>query len=66
MFAPLGERGLQPFVRGARYRELPPSAFMRNANETATLVIHIEGESAARELKPILEIERIDVIFIGP
>lgn len=66
MFAPLGERGLQPFVRGARYRELPPSAFMRSANETAALVIHIEGESAARELKPILEVDRIDVIFIGP
>ncbi|MEP7365517.1 MAG: aldolase/citrate lyase family protein [Acidobacteriota bacterium] len=66
MFAPEGERGLQPFVRGASYRAIDPAAFMANANRDSVVVVHIEGESGASNLDAILQVERIDVIFIGP
>lgn len=66
MFAPEGERGLQPFVRGASYRAIDPATFMANANRDSVLAIHIEGENAASNLEAILQVERIDVIFIGP
>lgn len=66
MFAPYGERGLQPFVRGASYGSRKTAAFMESANEDAVLVVHIEGESGAEDLERILTVDRIDVIFIGP
>jgi 4-hydroxy-2-oxoheptanedioate aldolase len=66
LFAPEGERGLQPFVRGASYRATDPATFMANANRDSVLVVHIEGESGASNLEAILQVERIDVIFIGP
>ena len=66
MFAPEGERGLQPFARGASYRAVDTATFMANANRDSVLAIHIEGESGAANLEAILEVERIDVIFIGP
>lgn len=66
MFAPEGERGLQPFVRGASYRAVDTATFMAQANRDSVLAIHIEGESGAANLETILHVERIDVIFIGP
>lgn len=66
LFAPSGERGLQPFVRAARYGAGKTSAFMENANENTVLVVHIEGEAGAADIERILTVERIDVIFVGP
>lgn len=66
MFAPEGERGLQPFVRGASYRAVEPATFMASSNRDSVLAVHIEGESGAANLESILEVARIDVIFIGP
>lgn len=65
-FAPLGDRGLQPFVRGAHYGARGAAVFMEAANRDAVLVIHIEGERGAENLASILAVERIDVLFIGP
>jgi 4-hydroxy-2-oxoheptanedioate aldolase len=65
-FAPTGDRGLQPFVRGARYGADGAAAFMHRANRDALLVVHIEGERGAANLPGILEVDRIDVLFIGP
>jgi 4-hydroxy-2-oxoheptanedioate aldolase len=65
-FAPTGDRGLQPFVRGARYGADGAAAFMQRANRDALLVVHIEGERGAANLPGILAVQRIDVIFIGP
>ncbi len=65
-FAPTGDRGLQPFVRGARYGADGAIAFMERANRDALLVVHIEGERGAANLPGILEVDRIDVVFIGP
>jgi 4-hydroxy-2-oxoheptanedioate aldolase len=66
MFAPEGERGLQPFVRAAAYGATPTGDLLRQANENSVLAIHIEGEEGARNLEQILQVDRIDVIFIGP
>lgn len=63
-FAPLGERGLTPYVRAGKYTGGPQ--YTEKQNEKVTLIIHIEGTKGVENLDEILSVEGIDVIFIGP
>ncbi len=65
-FHPLGERGLQPFVRAASYRSYPTAEYLRRANEETAVVLHIEGTRGVAELPEILAVEGVDVVFLGP
>jgi 4-hydroxy-2-oxoheptanedioate aldolase len=65
-FHPFGERGLQPFVRAAKYRSYPTAEFLAKANEEVTVVVHIEGRGGLRDLDAILATPGIDVVFLGP
>jgi 4-hydroxy-2-oxoheptanedioate aldolase len=65
-FYPQGERGLQPFVRAAGYRSYPTAEFLRRSNEETMVVLHIEGERGVAGLAGILEVEGVDVVFLGP
>ena len=65
-FHPAGQRGLNPFVRAARYSAEPLSEFVKRSNEEITLVLQIESAEGLRAVDAILEVPGIDVLFIGP
>ncbi len=64
-FAPLGERGVCRFVRAANYSAMDRFSYFEEANNSV-LVLQIEGQAGIDNLDEILEVEGIDVIFIGP
>lgn len=64
-FAPLGQRGVCRFVRAARYSSMDRFQYFREANE-ALVIVHIEGREGLAGLSGVLEVEGIDVVFIGP
>ncbi len=64
-FYPEGERGVCRFVRAAGYSSLPGSEYFETANE-ALVIVQLEGKEAIQNLDNILQVEGIDIIFIGP
>ncbi|MCC6859035.1 MAG: hypothetical protein IT158_10755 [Bryobacterales bacterium] len=66
LFHPKGDRGLQPYVRGASYRSVPVSEYVCSANEDTAMVMHLEGKECLEELDSILALPGLDVPFIGP
>ncbi len=65
-FPPLGERGIQPVVRGASYGAYPTAEYMQQVNEETLLVVQIESAAGVAALDEILQVQRIDVVFVGP
>lgn len=65
-FHPLGERGLQPYVRAASYRAFPTAEFLEESNENVVIVLHIEGARGVAAFEEIVAVEGIDVAFLGP
>lgn len=65
-FAPLGERGVCRYVRAAGYSSVDRQAYFTLANQNTRTIIHIEGEEGMENIQDILQVEGIDVIFIGP
>ncbi|MDI6705218.1 MAG: aldolase/citrate lyase family protein [Bacillota bacterium] len=65
-FAPMGERGVCRFVRAAEYSAMDKSDYFKRANEETMVIVHIEGQEGIDNLDEILEVEGIDIIFIGP
>lgn len=65
-YAPLGNRGLAA-VRAARYglRE-KLSDYCRTANEEVLVIIHIEDLEAIHNLDELLNVQGIDVYYLGP
>ena len=65
-FSPLGERGVCRYVKAAKYSSMDKSEYFKYANENTLVIIHIEGMEGIENLDKILEVDGIDVIFIGP
>jgi len=65
-FAPLGERGVCRYVRAANYSSLDKKEYFKLANEETMVIIHVEGVEGINNIDEILEVEGIDIIFIGP
>jgi len=65
-YHPLGSRGLQPYVRSASFRSYPTADYLRLANEETMIVAQVEGVKGIANLEAILNVEGIDVAFIGP
>lgn len=65
-YHPLGERGIQPYVRAASYRSFPTAEYLATANDETVLVAQVEGVEGIANLKSILNVEGIDVAFVGP
>jgi 4-hydroxy-2-oxoheptanedioate aldolase len=65
-FHPMGERGMCRFVRSAQYSSTQRDVFFESANANTLVIVQLEGERAMSELDGILEVEGIDIIFIGP
>lgn len=64
-FAPIGSRGVCRFVRAADYSAKDRFQYFKDANEAIT-ILQIEGQEGIDNLKSIIEVGNIDVIFIGP
>lgn len=65
-FFPLGERGVCRYVRAAEYTRIPKQDYFLQANKNCSIVVHIEGIEGLKNLDEILEVDGIDVLFIGP
>ncbi|MBI1788039.1 MAG: aldolase [Acidobacteria bacterium] len=65
-FHPEGQRGFNPFVRAAAFSAEPVAEFLARSNRDLTLVLQIESAAGLAAVDAILEIEGIDVLFIGP
>jgi 4-hydroxy-2-oxoheptanedioate aldolase len=64
-FHPAGHRGMDPFVRAAAYSSIPKDQYFTQANETL-VILQLEGREAIENLDEILQVEGIDILFIGP
>ena len=64
-FHPQGKRGVCRFVRAAEYSLMPQQDYYREANE-ALVVVQLEGIEAIDNLNSIIEVNGVDIIFIGP
>lgn len=62
---PLGNRGLSPSHRAARYGQMPVKSYIDSANENTMIVIHIESQEGIDSIDQILDVDGIDVVFIG-
>lgn len=64
-FHPEGERGVCRFVRAADYAEKEKASYFEEANH-CIVILQLEGTEAINNLASILDVEGIDVLFIGP
>lgn len=64
-FHPKGERGMDPFVRAASYSSIPKEQYFSQANETI-VILQLEGKEAIENLDEILDVDGVDILFIGP
>jgi len=65
-YHPLGMRGLQPYVRAASYRSYHTGEYLTTANQESVLVAQVEGVEGIHNLDSILQVEGLDIAFIGP
>jgi 4-hydroxy-2-oxoheptanedioate aldolase len=64
-FSPRGSRGVCRFVRAADFSLQARAEYFKRANEV-TVIGMVEGAEGIRNLDEILEVEGIDVLFVGP
>ncbi len=66
-YYPHGDRGVNPFTRGAKYNSADEHPdYYQKANHETAVVLQIEGTEGINNLDAILEVPGIDCIFIGP
>lgn len=65
-FTPVGQRGVCRYVRAAGYSSVNKERYFSEANEDTMVIIHIEGLEGIKNIDQIIEVDGIDVIFIGP
>lgn len=65
-FYPKGERGMCRYVRAAEYTNINAANHFGNANDDVITIIHIEGMQGINNLEEIVQVDGIDVIFLGP
>ena len=64
-YRPIGDRGLSIVTRAGELGTRGPH-YTDLANEETVVVIHIEGVEGIRNLDEVLEVDHIDVVFLGP
>lgn len=63
-FSPVGERGLNPYIRAGAYDG--GTDYAERQNRETTVIVQIEGKEGIHNLDDILGVDGIDVLFIGP
>lgn len=64
-FYPHGMRGVCRFVRAAEYSNMDKKEYFQSSNDLL-IIIQLEGVEAVENIDEILEINDIDIIFVGP
>jgi len=64
-YAPDGERGFSPFTRAGGYSAANAQRLTREANQNTLICIHVEGEEAVEHVDSFIEIDGIDIVFVG-
>ena len=65
-YDPLGHRGLSIFTRAGDYFVNKGENHTDKQNEDPMVIVHIEGKRGLDNLDEIMEVEGIDVLFLGP
>ena len=65
-YHPLGRRGISGNTRAGSYGIGNSSQFMDTANQRTMLIVQVESPQAVSNLDKILQVDDIDVFFIGP
>lgn len=64
-YYPEGARGAA-MMRSARYSAVQPAGYFARANAETMVVLHCESVAAVDNLPEILQVEGVDVVFVGP
>lgn len=64
-YPPIGQKGLSPFTRACDYYAANATKMTEVANANTLLSIHIEGEAGVNNIDSMLEVEGIDIYFLG-
>jgi 4-hydroxy-2-oxoheptanedioate aldolase len=65
-YPPMGNRGVAFGTRAAGFGFFGGSAYVEAANRQTIVITHIETVQAVEQLDAMLEVDGIDVLFIGP
>ena len=65
-YEPEGSRGSCPAVRAARYSQPDWDEFTRRMNREITVIPLLEEKKDVDEVEAILDIDGVDIIFLGP
>ena len=64
-YHPQGKRGLSVFTRDAKFG-IAAKNHVSNSNPEKMIIINIEGIEGIKNLAKIVDVQEVDVIFIGP
>lgn len=65
-FSPSGNRGVCRYVRAAEYSKKNKNDYFEDSNKNTLIIIQIEGKKGLENIDSILQVEGIDIVFIGP
>ena len=65
-YDPLGHRGLSIFTKAGDYFLNKGKDHTEKQNEDTMVIVHIEGKKGLDNLDEIMEVDGIDVLFLGP
>lgn len=65
-FSPYGNRGICRYVRAADYSARNKQEYFDESNQNTLIIIQIEGKKGLDNIDKILQVEGIDIVFIGP
>jgi 4-hydroxy-2-oxoheptanedioate aldolase len=64
-YAPLGSRGMSPYTRAGRYFSAG-GAVTERINRETLVAIQVEGLQGIESLEEIVQVEGLDIVFLGP
>jgi len=64
-YSPDGQRGFSPYTRAGNYNAEKSIDLIKNANSNLLNIIHLENKDCFENIDELLEIDGIDIYFIG-
>ena len=64
-FPPSGNRGFSPFTRAGEYSHLSNDNYTNHANKNSLVAIHLEEKKSLNNIEEFLDVDEIDIIFLG-
>jgi len=65
-FSPLGNRGVCRYVRAAGFSSKDKNLYFEESNQNTLVILQIEGKEGIENFDNILDVNGVDIIFIGP